>query len=99
MKLVTSAVIIDFVDKILENDELKRLFTDVWIDWKSIQSLYKYVSERDMKISSITLKKRFKFIAESKSFGLHMKDVLNKTIKVSNKFLNFINLYQLNSTL
>ena len=85
MKLVTSTVILDFVDKILENVELKRLFTDVWIDWKSILSLYKYVSEREMKISSIFLKKRFKFVAESKSFGLHMKEIYNKNIRVSNK--------------
>ena len=84
---ISTAKIVEFLENVIENKEYKRLFTNVWLDTKSIQSLFLFLNKIEtVKIPSVSLTKKMNFIAESNTYGLHKKQIFDMKKKVSSFF-------------
>ena len=75
--------VIAFIDSILNDNELKNMFSDVWIHDKSIIDLFKYINKINGKLPVHSLKQKLNFVVESKQYGLHKKEIYDTTQKVS----------------
>ena len=80
---ISANYVIAFIDNILNDNELKKMFSDVWIHDKSIIDLYKYMNIISGKIPVHSLKQKLNFVVESNQSGLHKKEVYDTTQKVS----------------
>ena len=80
---ISANYVIAFIDNILNDNELKKMFSDVWIHDKSIIDLFKYISKINGKLPVHSLKQKLNFVVESKQYGLHKKEIYDTTQKVS----------------
>ena len=91
MKLCTQ-LIIDFIGNILNTPELKRLFSDVWIDKNSLLKLFTTVNKVNSNVNLREFTTKLNFVSDSKVHSLHRK----KTWNISKRYYD--NWYLITST-
>ena len=72
----------NFLNEVIDNQSLQRMFCNVWIDKNSFYNIFTTVSSGKKNVSKRSFIIKSNIIAESKLYSLHHKKVWNTTSKV-----------------